>query len=522
MQSNGNGFCGPPGCSGNGEIKLPYGSVEYVALGSSCFFMMLFVEMFGNPFMKNCNVVISLLFGYIVACFASLSPEHPKAVGFGFGTGVSCKNGTGFVCPTFNYEDAAGFASLSDLKDGISAGKTACSDACPGFSYTPACSSVPAKFNPCDLDLSGSLDYVTSQKIGLAPMFTFLWAETFPLGFYAPALVPLMIGVLVSTIESIGDINASCDASKLKPPGVSRTGAKPKTDEEYEIEVNSRVQGGLLADGVNSFFAAWMTQLPNTTYSQNNGVIALTNCGSKAAGIACGIWLILFGVFAKVAAIITSIPDCVLGGVTTFLFANVVVSGIRILLDDPDFISGGRRSRAILAISLGLGLGVTMKPGMVEGALSQSFMYGIWPKASECMSFCNTVDGVQTCGGWQNTCVKDDIPWTSTARPDECDYDFGDDTYGYLDAADTCNAAPGCVFVPKVMTWHLWNGVTNCVEWNGMRSFRDGMILILKTPNCIGPLVALLLNLILPVDKDDETAEAVEDGTAETTTPPSA
>ena len=136
----------------------------------------------------------------------------------------------------------------------------------------------------------------------------------------------MLIGVLVSTIESIGDIGASCDASKLKPPGTEKKNGKPKTDEEYEEEVNQRVQGGLLADGVNSFFAAWMTQLPNTTYSQNNGVIALTNCGSKAAGIACGVWLILFGIFAKIAAVITSIPDCVLGGVTTFLCERLQAS----------------------------------------------------------------------------------------------------------------------------------------------------------------------------------------------------
>jgi NCS2 family nucleobase:cation symporter-2 len=54
----------------------------------------------------------------------------------------------------------------------------------------------------------------------------------------------------------------------------------------------------------------------------------LTKCASRRAGIACGCWLIFLGVFSKVAGIITSIPDAVLGGMTIFLFANVLVSGI--------------------------------------------------------------------------------------------------------------------------------------------------------------------------------------------------
>ena len=450
-----------PSCSGNGEVKLPYGSPEYFWLGSSCFFMMVFVELVGNPFMKNCNVVISLLFGYFVAALSSLDPENPYAVPFG--------------------------ADCSSTAD---------------FSMSPPV--FGAKFNPCDADDSQTLDFVTSAKMDIAPGFTFLWVETFPLGFYGPAFLPLLIGVLVSTVETVGDIGASAIASKLDDG---------KTKEEFEDDVYERIQGGLLADGLNSFVAALFTQLPNTTYSQNNGVIALTNCGSKAAGIACCCWLIFFGVFAKVAALITSIPDCVLGGVTTFLFANVVVSGIAIIARDEKFIAGDRRARAILMLSLGVGIGVTMKPGFIEASLANSFKYGLWPKDSTCLEFCSpAVDAVAAAN---HTC----LPAASDGSTDGMVLDCS----AFTDSC-TCQAIDGCEYTAAVAAtdavasscgadvakiWGVQSGTTNCANWGGSRSFRDAVIIILKTPMCIGPLLAMILNLILPETDlhDDEEEE---------------
>ncbi len=76
------------------------------------------------------------------------------------------------------------------------------------------------------------------------------------------------------------------------------------------------------------------TSLPLTTFAQNNGVISLTAVASRQAGWACAIWLFLLGVIAKFAAVITTIPDCVFGGMTTFLFANVIASGIKIIVGE--------------------------------------------------------------------------------------------------------------------------------------------------------------------------------------------
>jgi len=140
-----------------------------------------------------------------------------------------------------------------------------------------------------------------------------------------------------------GDITATCDVSRLQVDG-------PLFD--------SRIQGGVLADGLNGIVAALCTVTPMSTFAQNNGVIALTRCANRKAGYACCMWLIIMGVFSKFAAAIVAIPNSVLGGMTTFLFSAVAVSGIRIISTVPFT----RRTRFILTAALAVGLGATLVP----------------------------------------------------------------------------------------------------------------------------------------------------------------
>ena len=265
-------------CDGNGDVVKPFGSTEYIALGFSVVLMLILVELFGSPFMKNANVIIALLFGYFVA-------------------GVSRAEGNKFVPDT---------------------------------------------------------------KIENAEPITFAWVENFPIGFYGPAVLPLLIAFLVTTVETIGDLSATYEASE--------------EDTESE-EFDKSVQGGLLSDGICSFGAALATGMPNTTFSQNNGVIALTKCASRRAGVCCGLWLIALGVLSKVSGIISSMPDCVVGGMTTFLFCNVFVSGLSVV-SKADLNS--RRNRIILAISMGVGLGVTAVPWIFGDQRASSGTAPFW------------------------------------------------------------------------------------------------------------------------------------------------
>ena len=94
-------------------------------------------------------------------------------------------------------------------------------------------------------------------------------------------------------METIGDVTATHEVSELSVD-----------TKEY----TRRIQGSLLADSLCSMLASVFTSMPNTTFSQNNGVIAMTKCASRRAGYATGFWLILMGILAKIAGIITSIP----------------------------------------------------------------------------------------------------------------------------------------------------------------------------------------------------------------------
>lgn len=148
-------------------------------------------------------------------------------------------------------------------------------------------------------------------------------------------------------METIGDVTATCDVSKLQVDG-------PMFD--------SRIQGGVLADGINGILAGLCTITPMSVFAQNNGVIALTRCANRKAGYACCFWLLIMGIFAKFAAALVAIPSSVLGGMTTFLFSAVAVAGIRIMSTMP----WTRRNRFILTAALAPGFGATLVPTWVS------------------------------------------------------------------------------------------------------------------------------------------------------------
>lgn len=211
--------------------------------------------------------------------------------------------------------------------------------------------------------------FVTGQRMRDSDVFTFLWVETFPIGIHVPAIIPMLFAFLVTAMETFGDVTATEHASRLKPSGEDHA---------------KRIQGGLLGDAIGTFFAALGTTPPNTTLSQNNGIVSLTRCASTSAGYACGFWLLIFGVIAKIGAWILSIPDCVLGGALTFLFANIILSGIKLI----GFHRIDRRTHYIVAASLALGVGTALvpafsSPGIGAGAQRPNQWWPYDPDMSE-------------------------------------------------------------------------------------------------------------------------------------------
>lgn len=200
--------------------------------------------------------------------------------------------------------------------------------------------------------VAAACGYFSPDSIKEAPVATFMWVRTFKLTIYGPAVLPMLATYIVLMMEAIGDITATCDVSRLEVEG-----------ELYD----SRIQGGILADGFNGLLACLGTITPMSTFAQNNGVISITKCANRTAGYWCCFFLIVMGVFSKFAAALTSIPKAVLGGMTTFLFTSVAVAGLAIISRNPFT----RRDRFVLTAMLVFGFGSTM----VSGWFSNVFTY---------------------------------------------------------------------------------------------------------------------------------------------------
>jgi NCS2 family nucleobase:cation symporter-2 len=148
----------------------------------------------------------------------------------------------------------------------------------------------------------------------------------------------------VSAIETVGDVS-----------GITKGGAgREATDNE--------IQGATYADGVGSAVAGIFGGFPNTSFSQNVGLIAMTGVMSRHVVTIGAIFLIVCGLIPKVGAIIRTVPIEVLGGGVIVMFGMVVAAGVSMLSE----VAWNRRNMVIFAIALSIGLGLQLEPGAVQ------------------------------------------------------------------------------------------------------------------------------------------------------------
>ena len=161
--------------------------------------------------------------------------------------------------------------------------------------------------------------------------------------FDLKSLIAFLPAYFVTTIETVGCLKAIGEVS--------------------EVDMNDkRVGSGVLADGIGSIIGGVFGAFPNTSFSQNVGLIPLTKVASKHVAVMAGILLVLLGLFPKVAALVNSIPQPVLGGVGIVMFGTVAASGIKTLSS----VEINDRNLLIIATSIGLGLGVTFRPDIIN------------------------------------------------------------------------------------------------------------------------------------------------------------
>lgn len=177
--------------------------------------------------------------------------------------------------------------------------------------------------------ISGLTGYWDLSNIRAAPAVTFLWVHTFHLSVDGALVLPLLIMFVCEAVSCMPDILATAEISNVDIEGT---------------EFNSRIQGGILCDGLGSLISALGTGPPMVSQAGNNGVISLTGCASRRAGWCAAAFLILMGIFGKFGAVFGSMPPSVLGGMQVFLYSTIAVAGIRVL----GLVPFTRRNRFIL------------------------------------------------------------------------------------------------------------------------------------------------------------------------------
>lgn len=209
------------------------------------------------------------------------------------------------------------------------------------------------------------LGYLISWPIGLldfqavadASWLSLPQIFKFGVTFSLPALFAFIPAYLVTTIETVGVLIAVEDACDIE-------------------NSEDRVAKGILADGVGSFVAGFFGSGANTSFSQNVGLIPLTGVASRYVVTVAGIILFLLGLFPKFATLIAIMPNPVLGGAGIVMFGTVAASGIKTLGN----VKVSNRNLLIIAVSIGLGLGVTFEPqyfSNLPGVLQSIFSSGI-------------------------------------------------------------------------------------------------------------------------------------------------
>jgi NCS2 family nucleobase:cation symporter-2 len=114
------------------------------------------------------------------------------------------------------------------------------------------------------------------------------------------------------------------------------------------------VKRGLRADSLGTIIGAIFNTFPYVSYSQNIGLVAVTGVYSRWVCVAAGIIMLILGLIPKLAFIVASIPQCVLGGAAFIMFGMVAATGIKIL-STVDY-AKHRNSVLVIAISIGFGL----------------------------------------------------------------------------------------------------------------------------------------------------------------------
>lgn len=185
------------------------------------------------------------------------------------------------------------------------------------------------------VDLSG---------IGEAAWFSLPQLLPFGITFEPSGCIALGLLFAINSIQAIGDLTATTVGGMDRQP----------TDRE--------LQGGIVAYGVSNILTALLGGLPTATYSQNVGIVATNKVVNRWVFALTGGFLLLAGVVPKFSAVLTTIPQCVLGGATVAVFSTIAMTGMKLIAAEGIT----ARNTTIVGLSAALGVGISQASAALE------------------------------------------------------------------------------------------------------------------------------------------------------------
>ena len=181
---------------------------------------------------------------------------------------------------------------------------------------------------------------VNFSAVGEAGWFALPRPRYFGMEFNTTAIITMAIMYIVNSIQAVGDLSATTAGGLDREP----------TDDE--------LSGGIVGNGIASIIGSFFGALPTATYSQNVGIVALNKVVSRFVFAISAMVILLCGFIPKFGALMTTIPQAVLGGATISVFALITMSGIKLIMQDEL----SARNTSLVGLAVALGMGIDMVP----------------------------------------------------------------------------------------------------------------------------------------------------------------
>ena len=180
----------------------------------------------------------------------------------------------------------------------------------------------------------GMVDF---SSIGAAAAFQVPQPLHFGIMFEPSSCIAIGILFAINSIQAIGDFTATTSGSIDREP----------TDKE--------LQGGIMGYGVTNILGALLGGLPTATYSQNVGIVTTTKVVNRCVLGLTAVILLAAGLIPKFSALLTTIPQCVLGGATVSVFASIAMTGMKLVMSEEMTY----RNSSIVGLAAALGMGIS-------------------------------------------------------------------------------------------------------------------------------------------------------------------